>query len=242
MASPMQQFEIKKLVPIEVGGIDLSFTQSSLTMLIGVAIATLFLMMSVKQRALVPGRLQNVGEVMYEFIAGMVRDTLGTEGRKYFPFVFTIFLIVLMGNLLGMVPYSFTYTSHIIVTGALALMVFLFATFLGFVKHGFHFLSFFVPKGVPFFILPLIVVIEVISYLSRPLSMSLRLFINMMAGHTLLKVIAGFCVSLGALYGVLPMLVNTALIALELMIAFVQAYVFAILTCMYLKDSIELHH
>ena len=241
MSSPLEQFQIKTLIPLHVGSLDLSFTQSSLWMGIAVAAATLLLTLSIKPRSLVPGRFQNVSEMLYEFVAGMVRDNLGHEGRKYFPFVFSVFMIVLMGNLLGMVPYSFTYTSHIIVTGALALLVFFLATFVGFARHGLHFFSLFLPAGLPWALAPLIVVIEVISYLSRPISLSVRLFANMVAGHTMLKVFAGFSVSLGVIFGVLPMVMNVALIGLEVMIAFIQAYVFAILTCIYLKDAIELH-
>ncbi len=241
MSSPLEQFQIKPLIPIHIGGFDLSFTQSSLWMGIAVAAATLLLSLSIKPRELVPGRFQNISEMFYEFVFGMVRDNLGDEGKKYFPFVFSIFMIVLMGNLLGMVPYSFTYTSHIIVTGALALLVFVLATGVGFARHGLHFFSLFLPKGLPWALAPLIIMIEVISYLSRPISLSVRLFANMVAGHTMLKVFAGFSVSLGVIFGILPMVMNVALIGLEIMIAFIQAYVFAILTCIYLKDAIELH-
>lgn len=241
MASPLEQFEIKPLIPLSLGGFDISYTQSALWMTIAVATATLFLTMSMRNRSLVPGRWQNAAEMLYEFIAGMVRDNLGKEGLKYFPFIFSVFMIVLMGNLLGMVPYSFTYTSHIVVTGSLALMVFLGATLIGFMRHGLHFFSLFMPAGVPIFMAPLIVPIEIISYLSRPISLSVRLFVNMMAGHTMLKVFAGFSVAMGVVLGVLPLVLNVALIGLEVMIAFIQAYVFTILTCVYLKDAIELH-
>lgn len=241
MAGPLQQFQINPIIPIEVGGYDISFTNSALWMLLAVVVTTAVMMISMRQKALVPGRLQNIGEILYEFISKMVQDTIGREGRKYFPFVFSIFMIVLMGNLLGMIPYSFTYTSHIIVTGVLAMIVFLGATAIGFFKHGLHFFSLFVPKGLPIFILPLIFCIEVISYLSRPVSLSVRLFANMMAGHTMLKIFAGFCVSLPIVASTLPMLVNVALVGFEILVAFIQAYVFAILTCVYLKDGIELH-
>lgn len=239
--SPLEQFLIKPIIPLHIGGVDISFTQSALWMLIAVIVTTLLMTVSMQKRALIPGRWQNVAEMFYEFIGGMARDNLGAESRKFFPFVFSVFMIVLMGNLLGMLPYSFTYTSHIIVTGALALMVFLIATGVGFAYHGLHFFSFFLPKGLPIVLAPLVVAIEVISYLSRPLSLSVRLFANMVAGHTMLKVFAGFSVMLGAVLGVLPLVANVALIGLELMIAFIQAYVFAILTCIYLKDAIELH-
>lgn len=244
--NPLEQFVVKPIYPLHIGDIDVSFTQSSLWMGIAIVLATALMTLSMRPRALVPGRWQNVAEMFYEFINGMVRENLGEEGRKYFPFVFTIFMIVLMGNLLGMVPYSFTYTSHIIVTGVLALMVCLLALVVGIVKHGAHFFSLFLPKGLPWPLIPLIVMIEIISYLSHPVSLSVRLFANMVAGHTMLKVFAGFSVTLitltfGAVLGVLPLIVNVALIGLEIMIAFIQAYVFAILTCIYLKDAIELH-
>lgn len=240
-SNPLEQFVIKPLVPLELGGYDISFTQSALWMGIAVVAATLLMTLSMRSKSIVPNRWQNVSEMLYEFVAGMVHENLGHEGRRYFPFVFSVFMIVLMGNLLGMVPYSFTYTSHIIVTGTLALAVFVLATFVGIFRHGLHFFSLFLPKGLPWALAPLIIAIEVISYLSRPISLSVRLFANMVAGHTLLKVFAGFSVAMGVVLGVLPMVVNVALIGLELMIAFIQAYVFAILTCIYLKDAIELH-
>lgn len=241
MAGPLEQFVIKPLIPIEINGIDLSITQSSVWMGIGIIVATLLTVVCMAPKAMVPGRWQNLPEMFYDFISGMVKDNLGAEGNKYFPLVFTIFMTILMGNLLGLLPYSFTYTSHIVVTGALALMVFFLATLVGIARHGLHFFSLFMPAGLPIAIAPLIVVIEIVSYLSRPLSLSVRLFANMVAGHTMLKVFAGFSVSLGVIFGIVPMIFNVALIGLELMIAFIQAYVFAILTCIYLKDAIELH-
>ena len=194
-----------------------------------------------RRSAIVPGRLQVAVELCYEFIAGLLRDTVGSEGRKYFPIVFTLFMFVLLGNLLGMVPYSFTFTSHIVVTFAMAIVIFIFVTILGFVKHGMHFFSFFAPPGTPVVMLPLLVPIEVISYLSRPISLSVRLFANMLAGHTLIKVIAGFIPALGVIFGVLPLALVVALTGLEILIAFLQAYVFAILTCLYINDAIHLH-
>lgn len=239
--SPLEQFVVKPIIPLSLGGHDISFTQSALWMGIAVAAITLLMTAGMAKRAMVPGRMQNVPEMLYEFVFGMVRDNLGGEARKYFPLVFSIYMIVLMGNLLGMVPYSFTYTSHIIVTGALALFVFFLATLVGILRHGLHFFSLFLPKGLPIPLIPLIVAIEIISYLSRPISLSVRLFANMVAGHTMLKVFAGFSVMMGVVLGILPMVVNVALYGLEIMIAFIQAYVFAILTCIYLKDAIELH-
>lgn len=244
--SPLEQFVIRPIIPIQMGGLDFSFTQSALCMVIGVILTTLLMTLGVRQKSLVPGRLQNIPEMLYEFIAGTVNDNLHEDGKKFFPFVFSLFMLVLMGNLLGLVPYSFTYTSHIIVTGALAIFVFLLSTAVGFARHGLHFFSIFLPPGLPAIMAVLIVPIEIISYLSRPLSLSVRLFANMLAGHTMLKVFAGFTVSLitvsfGAALGVIPVIVNVAIIGLELMIAFIQAYVFAILTCIYLKSAIELH-
>lgn len=240
--SPLEQFEIKRLIPIDIGGLDLSFTNSALFMLIAVALATLFLTYSMRTRAVVPGRLQSVAEISYEFIANMIRENVGTEGRRYFPFIFTLFMFILFGNLLGMMPYSFTYTSHIIVTFAMAAVVFVGVTVIGFVRHGAKFLKLFVPSGVPMFLLPLLVLIEILSYLTRPISLSVRLFANMMAGHTMLKVFAGFVVSLGVLAGWAPLAFVVALTGLEIGIAFLQAYVFTILTCIYLNDAIHLHH
>lgn len=245
-ANPLEQFVIKPIVPLNIGGYDVSFTQSALWMMIAVVLATALMTLAVSGRKMVPGRWQNIAEMLHEFVFGMAQDNLGGEAKKYFPLIFSIFMLVLMGNLLGMVPYSFTYTSHIIVTGALALMVFFLATMVGIIRHGLHFFSLFLPKGVPVIMAPLIVAIEVISYLSRPISLSVRLFANMVAGHTMLKVFAGFSVAMLAMtagwaFGLLPMLINVALIGLEIMIAFIQAYVFAILTCIYLKDAIELH-
>ncbi len=236
----MKQFEIRPLVEINIGGFDASFTNSSLFMVIAVSLATLFLILSMRGRALVPGRWQSLAEISYEFIAGMVRDNVGPEGRKFFPFIFTLFMFILFGNMLGMLPYSFTFTSHIIVTFIMAIFVFLGVTIVGFAKHGFKFFGLLLPEGVPWYIIPVLVPIELLSYLVRPVSLSLRLFANMTAGHTMLKVFAGFIVTLGFL-GVAPLLIVTALTGLEFIIAFLQAYVFTILTCIYLNDSLHLH-
>jgi F-type H+-transporting ATPase subunit a len=240
--SPLEQFEIQRLIPIDLGGLDLSFTNSALFMLIAVALITLFLTYAMRTRSLVPGRLQSMAELSYEFIANMIRENVGTEGRRYFPFIFTLFMFILFGNLLGMIPYSFTYTSHIIVTFAMAAVVFIGVTVIGFVRHGAKFLKLFVPSGVPIFLLPLLVVIEILSYLTRPISLSVRLFANMMAGHTMLKVFGGFVVSLGFLAGWAPLAFVVALTGLEIGIAVLQAYVFTILTCIYLNDAIHVHH
>lgn len=238
--SPLAQFEIKPLIPMEIGGLDISFTNSSLFMVAIVAVMTFFMIGGMRRAAVVPGRWQSMVESVYEFVAGMVSSTAGSEGRRFFPFVFTLFTFILCANLLGLLPYSFTVTSHIIVTFALAAVVFVGVTVVGFVKHGAGFLRYFVPAGIPAVLLPLLVVIEVISYLTRPMSLAVRLFANMMAGHTMLKVFGGFVVALGA-FGVMPFLFIVAIMALEVVVAILQAYVFAVLTCIYLNDALHLH-
>ncbi|MEQ8379328.1 F0F1 ATP synthase subunit A [Parvibaculum sp.] len=240
----MHQFEIKTYFPLQLGSIDASFTNSSLFMVIAAALLTILMLAGMSRRAMVPGRLQSIVELSYEFIANMLRDNVGTAGLRFFPFVFTLFMFILALNLLGMVPYSFTVTSHIIVTFALAFFIFVGVTILGFAVHGFGFFKFFVPHGVPAYLLPLVVPIEVVSYLTRPISLSVRLFANMMAGHTVLKVFAGFVIALGAfgyLPGLLPLAFMVALTGLEVLVAALQAYVFAILTCIYLNDALHMH-
>ena len=238
--SPLEQFEISPFVHLKVGSIDLSFTNSSLSMIITVAIITMFLTFSVNIRSIIPSRFQLISELSYNFVASLLKDTIGNEGRKYFPLVFTVFMFVLVGNMVGMIPYSFTFTSHIIVTFALASVVFIGVTVLGFAKHGLRFFSFFVIPGLPWYMLPLLIPIEILSYLSRPISLSVRLFANMLAGHTLLKVFAGFVISLGVA-GFFPLAFVVALTGLEILIAFLQAYVFTILTCLYINDALHLH-
>ena len=240
--SPLEQFAIKRLIEFHLGGLDVSITNSALFMLVAIVLITAFMTLGMRQHALVPGRWQSMVELSYEFVAKMVRENVGTEGMRYFPFVFTLFMFILFCNLIGLVPFTFTVTSHIIVTFVMAAVVFIGVTVIGIVRHGRHFLSLFVPAGVPIFLLPLIVVIEFLSYLTRPISLSVRLFANMMAGHTMLKVFAGFVIGLGIWLGWLPLAFIVALTALELVIAILQAYVFAILTCIYLNDAINLHH
>jgi len=240
VASPLEQFQIKTIIPIHLGGIDASFTNSALFMTIGVAVATLFLTLSMRGRAIVPGRWQSMAELCYEFVANMIRSNVGAEGRRYFPFIFSLFMFILFGNMLGMIPYSFIYTSHLVVTLGMAMVVFIGTTIIGFVKHGFHFFSFFLPHGTPWYIAPLLIPIEVLSYFTRPVSLSLRLFANMTAGHTMLKVFASFVVTMGLL-GVVPLLAAVALTGLEFLIAFLQAYVFTVLTCIYLNDALHMH-
>ena len=239
--SPLDQFEINPLVNFEVGGVNLAFTNSSVSMVITVLFITLFLTLTVNPRSIVPSRMQLISELCYNFIAQLLNDTVGDQGKRYFPFVFSLFMFVLIGNMVGMIPYQFTFTSHIIVTFALATVVFVGVTILGFVNHGIRFFTFFYIPGVPFYMHPLLIPIEVISYLSRPISLSVRLFANMLAGHTLLKVFAGFVVSMPFFTGVLPLTFIVALTGLEILIAFLQAYVFAILTCLYINDAYHLH-
>ena len=240
MADPIHQFEIKKIIPLELNNIDISFTNSSMFMILTVLVVSIFLILSIKNKKVIPNRFQIISELLYEFIANMINDNIGHKGKKFFPFIFTLFTFILFGNLLGMLPYSFTFTSHIIVTFALAMFIFLFITLIGIFMHGFKFFGLFVPKGAPMLMLPLMIPIEIISYLSRPISLSVRLFANMMAGHTMLKIFAGFVFSLG-IFGIAPLIVDVALTALEVLIAILQAYVFTILTCIYLNESINLH-
>lgn len=246
---PLHQFVIQPLIPLQIGGLDISFTNSSLWMMIGAILSVVFLTVAIRPASLIPGRAQMAAEGLYSFISSMIRENIGDAGRAYFPLVFTVFIVVLMGNMLGMIPFSFTYTSHIAVTGALALGIFLTVFVVGLFRHGLHFFSLFVPAGVPLWLTPLVIPIEIISFFVRPLTLSVRLFANMMAGHLILKVFAGFCVSLIGAFGALgfigalgPMFFNAAMIALEFLIAFLQAYVFTILTCIYLKDTVEISH
>ena len=246
MPDPIHQFELHRIVPIKIFGWDVSFTNSSLFMLASVVLITAFFMLSMRSRSLVPGRLQSMAEVTHEFVADMLRESTGSAGMKYFPFVFTIFMFIFTCNMLGMIPGFFTVTSHIIVTAALAALVFLTVLIVGFTKNGIRFLKLFVPQGVPIAILPLVVLIEVISFLSRPVSHSVRLFANMLAGHITLKVFASFVTLLGAgtfaVLSPLPLLMAIALTALEVLVAFLQAYVFTMLTCMYLNDALHPGH
>ncbi len=241
--NPMQQFNVYRIGPeIKLGGVDLSFTNSSLFMTFTALTIIMFLYLSTKEKKIVPGKIQLISELLYNFIAKMISDTAGSKAKPYFPFIFSLFIFVLLCNMIGMLPYAFTVTSHIIVTMIMAIFIFIAVTFIGFIKHGFKYLSIFVPKGVPVVLLPLITIIEIISYLSRPISLSVRLFANMMAGHTMLKVFGGFVISLGIAGGWLPLTFSVALTGLEILVAFLQAYVFAILTCIYLNDALNLHH
>jgi F-type H+-transporting ATPase subunit a len=240
--SPMEQFEIKPLIPIHIGGLDLSFTNSALFMVLAAAVVSLLMIASFRGRALVPGRVQSIAELLYEFVDDMVESVSGSEGRKYFPFIFTLFTFILLCNVLGLLPFAFTVTSHVIITVALALVVFIGVTIIGFARNGLHFLRLFAPSGVPMWIMPFLVPIEIFSYFVRPVSLSLRLFANMMAGHTMLKVIAGFIIMLGAWFGWVPFAFVVILTAFEILVAVLQAYIFAILACVYLNDALHPGH
>jgi F-type H+-transporting ATPase subunit a len=249
MADPIHQFEITKIATLgHVGGHEIAFTNSSLFMVISVGIIGFLMIGATASRSLVPGRLQSIAELSYEFVADTLKSSAGNEGMKFFPLVFTLFMFILVANMVGLIPYTFTITSHIIITASLALLVFLTVIIYGFWKNGLKFFKLFVPSGIPIIILPLIVFIEVLSFFSRPISHSVRLFANMLAGHITLKVFASFVTMLGGLGAIgwagaiLPLGLTVALTALELLVAFLQAYVFAILTCIYLNDAIHPGH
>lgn len=242
MASPLEQFAIQNLsAPLfSIGGHHIAVTNSAVFMMASVVAATGVLMAGASKGAMVPGRIQAMSELFYEFIANMIRDNVGSAGKKYFPFIFSLFIFTLFGNVLGMIPYGFTFTSHIAVTFFMAMIVFLGVTLIGLFKHGLHFFSLFFPHGAPLFTAPILIPIELVSYLSRPISLSVRLFANMTVGHVLLKVLAGFVVALG-IFGVVPLAVLVAITALELLVAVLQAYIFTILCCIYLNDALHLH-
>ena len=242
-ANPMSQFDVYRIGPeIKVGTFDISFTNASLFMIISTIAILLIFNLGSKKNTLLPNKIQLLTELSYTFVAKMISDTAGSKAKPYFAFIFSLFMFVLFCNMFGMIPYAFTVTSHIVVTFVLAAFIFIAVTVLGFIKHGFGYLKLFVPSGVPAVLPPLIVVIEIISYLSRPISLSVRLFANMMAGHTMMKVFGGFVISLGIVGGWLPLSFSVALTGLEILVAFLQAYVFAILTCIYLNDALNLHH
>jgi len=241
--NPMHQFNVYRIGPnIVIGNVDISFTNASLFMMISsLAIISLFFF-GIKRKSIIPTKIQLITELSYTFVSKMISDTAGPKAKPYFPFIFTLFMFVLFCNMLGMLPYSYTVTSQIIVTFTLASIIFVGVTIIGFISHGARYLKLFVPSGVPLILLPLIIIIEIISYLSRPVSLSVRLFANMMAGHTMLKVFGGFVISLGIIGGWLPLSFTVALTGLEILVAFLQAYVFAILTCIYLNDALNLTH
>jgi F-type H+-transporting ATPase subunit a len=248
MADPIHQFELKPIFKLgRIGNTELVFTNSALYMLAAVAVIVLLTIFATRRGSLVPGRLQAMAEMSYEFVAGTVRSSAGEEGMRFMPFVFSLFMFILILNLFGMVPYGFTVTSHIIITFALAAVVIGTVIVYGFMKHGTHFLGLFVPSGVPAWLLPLMVAIEVISFVSRPISLSVRLFANMLAGHIALKIFAGFVATLltagfWSILAPLPLALTVALTALEVLVAVLQAYVFATLTSIYLNDALHPGH
>jgi F-type H+-transporting ATPase subunit a len=239
--SPLDQFAITRIVDIDLGGFDASFTNSAVMMTVSVVLITVLMVFGMRRRAMVPGRWQSIAEMSYEMVAKMLGETIGPKGRRFFPIIFSLFMFLLFGNLLGLLPYSFTFTSHIAITFILATVVITAVIAIGLIKHKHRFFKLFLPSGVPIFLAPLLVPIEVVSFLARPISLSVRLFANMMAGHTMMHVFAGFVFSLGFL-GFAPFLFIVALYGLEFIIAVLQAYVFAILTCLYLADAIHLEH
>ncbi len=239
--SPLSQFEVQTILPLHIMGIDLNITNSSLYMFSVLTFVLIYFSMAFSKQAVIPGRLQLSAELVYELIAKMIGENIGPKGRKFIPFIFTLFLFILFANLLGMMPYGFTVTSHISITFVLAMLVFTLMTVIGFIKHGTHFLSLFLPKGTPWWLAPLMIVIELFTYLARPISLSLRLTANMVAGHVLLKVMAGFIISLALFLKFLPIPLMVALIGFEIFVAILQAYIFSILSCVYLNDAVNLH-
>lgn len=241
MSGPMDQFKIKKLIPLEAFGMDISITNATVWLALATVTLILFQHFALRRARIVPNKLQLVLETSYDFIVHMIKDTTANAGKAYAPFIFTIFMFVLFSNLLGMLPYSFTVTSHLAVTLTLALFFFIVITCIGFARHGLHFLSLFLPAGAPKALAPFLILLELISYLVRPITLSLRLFLNMMAGHVILKVFAGFSVMVGVYFGLLPALFNVIFVGFEFFVAGLQAYIFTILICIYLNDSLNLH-
>ena len=251
MHSPIEQFTIKTLVELHdpIFGFDISFTNASLFMVLSALVPILMLGLAARSGALIPGKLQSLSEMIFEFVENLLLENTGDSGRPYFSFVFTLFLLVLFGNLLGMLPYSYTFTSQIIVTFFMAIIIFIAVTVIGIFKHGLGFLSLFLPSGTPLILQPLLFIIELISYCIRPVSLSVRLFANMLAGHTLLKVFGGLAVMLISSeiiflvpIAILPVAAIVGMTALEVLVAVLQAYVFTVLTCIYLNDALNLHH
>jgi F-type H+-transporting ATPase subunit a len=244
VASPLEQFTIEPILDLKIGETDISFTNSSLWMVITALVLIVFVAVGTQRRAMVPGRWQSAVEYFYQVVADMVRDNVGSQGRPYFPFIFALFMFILFGNLIGLIPTAFTFTSHLAVTFAMAAFIFVGVTIIGLVTHGLKFFSLFFPHGAPIISAPVLIPIEIISYFSRPISLSVRLFANMTVGHVLLKVIGGGVVALGSFYvipGLVPFAALVAITMLEVMIGVIQAYVFAILTCVYLNDALHLH-
>jgi F-type H+-transporting ATPase subunit a len=245
MLDPLHQFQINKIIPLVMGGWDISYTNSSLWMTVALAVVWFLFYVALKRETIIPNRMQAFAEIIFTFIKDMIKTYIGKEGMPFFPFIFTMFWFILMGNVLGLIPYSFTYTSHIIVTFSLAIVAFVMANIAGFKKHGLGMFHLLLPKGIPIFLAPLMVVIELISYLARPFSLSIRLFANMMAGHLILKLFASFSAMLlntsFAALGIIPLILNVGVTGLEFLVAVLQTYVFTLLTCLYINDAINLH-
>lgn len=245
MLDPLHQFQINKIIPLVIGGWDISYTNSSLWMTVALAVVWFLFYVALKRETIIPNRMQAFAEIIFTFIKDMIKTYIGKEGMPFFPFIFTMFWFILMGNVLGLIPYSFTYTSHIIVTFSLAIVAFVMANIAGFKKHGLGMFHLLLPKGIPIFLAPLMVVIELISYLARPFSLSIRLFANMMAGHLILKLFASFSAMLlntsFAALGIIPLILNVGVTGLEFLVAVLQTYVFTLLTCLYINDAINLH-
>jgi F-type H+-transporting ATPase subunit a len=240
--NPLTQFEINKIFDLHIGGLDISFTNSALYMVLVTIFAIGFMFFATRKKSLVPNRLQVIAESTYSFIIEMVKTSIGNEGNKFFPLIFSLFIFILLCNVAGMTPYSFTVTSHVIVTFALSMIAFLTITIFAITRNGFKgFLHMFLPSGVPIFMAPIIFVIEFFSYLIRPVTLSVRLFANIVAGHVLLKVVAGFIISLGLIFGVVPLLFAILMTGFELFVAALQSYIFAVLVCAYLSDVTKQH-
>lgn len=240
MSNPMEQFVIKPIVPIKIGDVDISFTNSALFMVLAVVVSTVLLGLCLRKRSIVPTVAQSIPESLYEFIAGLLKENVGVEGLKYFPFIFSLFLFVAFGNLLGLFPYAFTFTSHLTAVGTLSIIALLFNVVIGIKKKKFGWLRTFLPKGIPFALAPLIVPIEMISFLSKPFSLTVRLVANMTVGHIMLKIIAGFVVALGVA-GVVPVIFNSCIVCFEIFIALLQAFIYTVLSCIYLGDALHEH-
>lgn len=240
MSNPMEQFVIKPIIPIEVGGVDISFTNSALFMVLTVVVSTILFGLCLRNRSIVPSPAQSIPETIYEFIASLLKENVGVEGLKYFPFIFTLFLFVACGNLLGLLPYAFTFTSHLTAVGGLSLIALLFNVCIGIKKKKIRWLRTFMPKGIPFALAPLIIPIEMISFLSKPFSLTVRLVANMTVGHIMLKIIAGFVVALGV-GGIVPILFNSCIVCFEIFIALLQAFIYTVLSCIYLGDALHEH-
>ena len=240
MSNPMEQFVIKPIIPIKIGDIDISFTNSALFMVLAVVVSTLLLGFCIRKRTIIPSVAQSVPETIYEFINSLIKENVGTEGLKYFPFIFTVFLFVAFGNMLGLLPYAFTFTSHLAAVGGLSLIALLFNVIIGIKKKKWGYLRTFMPKGIPAALAPLIIPIEMISFLSKPFSLTVRLVANMTVGHIMLKIIAGFVLALGV-GGIIPIVFNSSIVVFELFIALLQAFIYTVLSCIYLGDAIHSH-